>query len=687
MRYQFIEIGTSDFDTLIQAADGSTIGLSIEPISYYLERLPNKPGVKKVNAALSNSNGSLKMYHIPVERIEDYGLPYWVRGCNSLSKPHQFTIDNIGSHLYNRLVQVDDVPTITWETLVEQYNIEGVDHIKIDTEGHEHIILKGYFDMCKTNPALYADRITFEYNENSDKSALDELVSSMDMYDSELCDFDIVLTKKKIVEKAYVLYATPSYINTVQGCVNSIKAFSNIPVMVYMLDSDLKVEGAKTINWKCNVEDVFQRDYIDRKDPKIYDILIQRPLIVKDALSRANVVAYVDADSVATDQVDNIFSFFNENSVHPYFVEGIYNYLMIDGVSEIEKPILELFGAERKQMYRQTGYFVAGQSCIGFLDEWWDMCNHPEIKANPKHYAPFHEETVANVLLWKNDYTLGLPYIYINGRADRINEIHFTGQDNLIREWVKIPASKDRLLFFHGEKRMEEMQKMLDILTNNAGHNFLWDNTYPGFKETIIREIFEDRIYEKLFSVEEGDVVFDIGASVGPFTYSILNKNPKHVFCFEPSYPEFKTLMLNVRQGPVTCINKGLTDKIGKCDFKFIFEDHNEAYSTTFKQVIEDYNLSKIDFLKTDCEGGEYDIFTEENIPWIINNIKKVVGEWHLSNPDLKGKFKTFRDTYLSMFSNYKIFSIDGVDITWSVWSEEFIQYYTEIIIYIDNRK
>ena len=29
-------------------------------------------------------------------------------------------------------------------------------------------------------------------------------------------------------------------------------------------------------------------------------------------------------------------------------------------------------------MYRQTGYFVAGQECIKFLDEWWDMCNHPQ---------------------------------------------------------------------------------------------------------------------------------------------------------------------------------------------------------------------------------------------------------------------------------------------------------------------
>ena len=284
----------------------------------------------------------------------------------------------------------------------------------------------------------------------------------------------------RMMEKAYVLYASPSYIDTVTACVASINRVSNIPVMVYMLNSPLKVKGAITINWKCDVEDVFQRPYIDRKDPRIYNILIQRPLIVKNALSRANVVAYVDADSVATNQVDGIFDMFDESSTHPYFVEGIYNYLMVDGKADIEQPILELFGVERKEMYRQTGYFVAGQSCIEFLDEWWDMCNHPEVKASPAKYAPFHEETVANVLLWKNGCTEGLPYIYVNGSLDRIDEIYFTGQDNLIREWVKIPASKEHLLFFHGEKNKDVMMEMINKLDDKLRVLFLAPHLSTG---------------------------------------------------------------------------------------------------------------------------------------------------------------------------------------------------------------
>ena len=219
--------------------------------------------------------------------------------------------------------------------------------------------------------------------------------------------------------------------------------------------------------------------------------------------------------------------------------------------------------------------------------------------------------------------------------------------------------------------------------------NFIWEPTcYEGFKETVEQEIFVDKIYERYFAVEEGDVVFDIGASLGPFTYSILDKNPSHVFAMEPSFEEFKTLVLNTRQGPVTHINKGIADIIGEFEFEYVFNKKNEnkLYSTTFKKLISDYNIKQIDFLKSDCEGGEYDIFNSENLFWIKENVKKISGEWHLRTPELKQKFRVFRDTYLRLFPNHQVLSFNGIDIKWNLWNEEFIDYYSEIMIYIDNR-
>lgn len=218
---------------------------------------------------------------------------------------------------------------------------------------------------------------------------------------------------------------------------------------------------------------------------------------------------------------------------------------------------------------------------------------------------------------------------------------------------------------------------------------FIWEpKCYDGFKETVTKEIFVDKIYERYFEVEEGDIVFDIGASLGPFTYSILHKNPSQVFAFEPSFEEFKTLVMNTRHGNVTQINKGISDKVGEFNFKFVFDnnENQKLYSTTFKKVINDYNIQKIDFLKTDCETGEYDIFTIDNLFWIKNNVRKIAGEWHLRESWMKEKFRLFRDVYLRVFPNFKVVSFDGVDITWEIWEPHFISYYNEIMIFIDNR-
>ena len=205
-------------------------------------------------------------------------------------------------------------------------------------------------------------------------------------------------------------------------------------------------------------------------------------------------------------------------------------------------------------------------------------------------------------------------------------------------------------------------------------------------RQGTIKELFEDKVYERFFSVEEGDIVLDIGASLGPFTFSILHKKPKHVYAVEPSESEFKVLVQNTLGYPVTPILKGISSEntIVENDMLFGGESHMEGM--TFNRLIDLYNLHQIDFFKIDCEGGEYEIFTEENFEFFRNNVKKIAGEWHLKKPEEKQKFRKFRDFYLSKFSNHQVYSYDGVDIKWDLWNDSFIEYYNEIIIYIDNR-
>jgi len=223
----------------------------------------------------------------------------------------------------------------------------------------------------------------------------------------------------------------------------------------------------------------------------------------------------------------------------------------------------------------------------------------------------------------------------------------------------------------------------------NIMKDFKWDNSPEWFKDVVEEEIFQNKIYEKLFTVEEGDVVLDVGASVGPFAYSIIPNNPKHVICIEPGVKQFHTLVENTQHGKVTCLNKSITYTDDIIHSNTIYGDEDifvESYGISFQTLINQYNLDRIDFLKTDCEGGEYAIFTPENLVWIKQNVKKIVGEWHLGNPELNQKFREFRDTYLRIFTNYQCFSVDGHSINWDLWNEHFLEYYQHVIIYIDNR-
>lgn len=205
-------------------------------------------------------------------------------------------------------------------------------------------------------------------------------------------------------------------------------------------------------------------------------------------------------------------------------------------------------------------------------------------------------------------------------------------------------------------------------------------------KDTIISEIFLQRAYERFFEVDEGDFVLDIGASVGPFTYSILHKKPKHVICLEPSENEFKTLFKNVCGYPVTPINKGISNVNSIEESNELFGGESHMETITFDKLRNLFSLEKIDFIKTDCEGGEYYIFNDENMSFIKKNVKKIVGEWHLSLKDQNAKFRHFRDTYLKEFPNHEVYSIDGVNIKWDLWNEHFLEYYRQVILYIDNR-
>lgn len=210
---------------------------------------------------------------------------------------------------------------------------------------------------------------------------------------------------------------------------------------------------------------------------------------------------------------------------------------------------------------------------------------------------------------------------------------------------------------------------------------------------TIQREIFSEKVYELFKSVKKDDIVVDIGASVGPFIFSILNNEPQKIYAIEPSSKLIETCRNNIGESKtnIDYINKAVSNNIDKVN---IFGGENNFETISFKKLIETYSIDSIDFLKIDCEGGEYDIFVDENINYLKNNVKFIAMEIHLSYPGFREKFKQFRDNYLIHFLNYEVRSCtkqnisygNSIDLKPYISNDEFIDNYCcEIMIYIDN--
>lgn len=218
--------------------------------------------------------------------------------------------------------------------------------------------------------------------------------------------------------------------------------------------------------------------------------------------------------------------------------------------------------------------------------------------------------------------------------------------------------------------------------------DFDWGPISKEGIDLLHQEVFLRRMYEAFDEVKEGDIVIDFGATTGDFVCSILDKKPLHVYALEPSEQLFSYLVRNTKGYPVTNINQAIADKDDYVICPGVCHSDSKIVSgITFQSFITLGAIDHINFLKTDCEGGEYYIFTDENMNFLLNNVDVIVGEWHLSTPELKEKFRNFRDKYLVQF-NYEIRDISGkVDIKSGVFTEEFVKYYTEIFIYLRGKK
>jgi hypothetical protein len=194
--------------------------------------------------------------------------------------------------------------------------------------------------------------------------------------------------------------------------------------------------------------------------------------------------------------------------------------------------------------------------------------------------------------------------------------------------------------------------------------DFEWGDLPQEYVELYKQENLIDKIYQKYYTIKENDIVVDLGADRGSFTYSILDSLPKEVYCVEPVSKTIEYLTKNVSRDNVKIINKSIG----------YINDHN---TITFQTLVTENKIKKINFLKCDCEGGEYSVFTPSNYEYISNCVYNAAGEWHIVPGEEYGgktveRFIEFRNLYLKP-GKFKIFDRFENDMTNSIFNDQVI--------------
>lgn len=190
---------------------------------------------------------------------------------------------------------------------------------------------------------------------------------------------------------------------------------------------------------------------------------------------------------------------------------------------------------------------------------------------------------------------------------------------------------------------------------------------------TLFYEFFVRKDYEWWRPVQAGDIVVDVGANIGMFTCLALDNGASKVYSIEPSLELLQTTMYNAAPGlinkkespliPINCAIGSRKDRV-----RHVYGPKNDFTLKEFKDILKEYDIKKIDYLKIDCEGGEYDILNLENLDFIKNNVRHIAVEMHINfHPDGPALYDKFRDTFLPHFPVVKFLNSRGLELTYEL--------------------
>lgn len=162
-------------------------------------------------------------------------------------------------------------------------------------------------------------------------------------------------------------------------------------------------------------------------------------------------------------------------------------------------------------------------------------------------------------------------------------------------------------------------------IINTDYAQFYFDDMFPSIEEV--------EHYYDYSDIRPSDIVLDIGACIGGFSLKLRDK-VSHIYAVEPLFIDklIRNIKLNNAKN-ITVLNCGLGNKDSEIGFGSCTE--RMVHCLSLSEIIKSCG-GHVDFLKMDCEGGEWSILPEE-----LKGIRRIKMEVHGTNEhDIKSYLK-----------------------------------------------
>jgi FkbM family methyltransferase len=166
------------------------------------------------------------------------------------------------------------------------------------------------------------------------------------------------------------------------------------------------------------------------------------------------------------------------------------------------------------------------------------------------------------------------------------------------------------------------------------------------------------------YSLNENSVVVDVGGYVGDYANDLYNKYGCEVYLFEPSEEFFKQCVERFKNIPkIHCYNYGLSDVDG--EFTLSNDEAGSSLSIErianggkivkirrFDHVFLELKLKKVDLIKINIEGGEFQLLPHIIDSGLIKKIDNLQIQFHEFIQDGKHKRKKIINSLRKTHSN-----------------------------------